>query len=221
MDSPAATDRRVTLTFDNGPDVEATPAVLDVLARRRVAATFFVVGERLADRALRRLAERAHAEGHWIGNHSMTHATPLGEEPGAAAAAREIEGAQRALGALAHPDRLFRPFGGGGNLDARLLSADAVRLLQEGGFTCVLWNAVPRDWEDAEGWPDRAFDQVRAQPWTNLVLHDIAGGAMAGLDGFLGRLADEGATFRHDFPPATVPIVRGKVMGSLEGLVAA
>ena len=67
----------VTLTFDNGPDPEATPHVLDVLAARDLKATFFVVGERLA--AARHLAERAHAEGHWIGNHTWTHRAPFGE----------------------------------------------------------------------------------------------------------------------------------------------
>lgn len=213
-------DRRATLTFDNGPDAAVTPAVLDALARRGIRATFFVVGERLADPGHRRLAEQARAEGHWIGNHSMTHATPLGEEPGAEAARREIVGAQEALGPLAHPDRLFRPFGGGGNLDARLLSPEAVGLLCQGGYTCVLWNAVPRDWEDAEGWPERALAQVGAQAWSNVVLHDIAGGAMARLDAFLGRLADAGVRLVQEFPPETVPILRGKVVGSLDGLVA-
>ncbi len=67
----------LTLSFDNGPDPEATPRVLDVLAERGLKATFFVVGEQL--RAHRALAERAHAEGHWIGNHTLTHPRPLGE----------------------------------------------------------------------------------------------------------------------------------------------
>src|SRR3546814_19449473 len=72
----------VTLTFDNGPEPEVTPAVLDVLARKEVAATFFVLGHKLADPERRALAERAAAEGHWIGNHTYTHETPLGRLPG-------------------------------------------------------------------------------------------------------------------------------------------
>ena len=55
------------------------------------------------------------------------------------------------LGALAHPDRLFRPFGGGGALDSGLLNRKVVDYLCAGGFTCVLWNCVPRDWEDPDG----------------------------------------------------------------------
>ena len=64
----------VTLTFDNGPAPGTTESVLDVLAERGIAATFFVVGTMLEAPGARALAERAAAEGHWIGNHSMTHA---------------------------------------------------------------------------------------------------------------------------------------------------
>ena len=65
----------VTLTFDNGPDPDTTPEVLAALAERDLRATFFVVGEKLA--AAREPAERAHAEGHWIGNHTWTHRAPI------------------------------------------------------------------------------------------------------------------------------------------------
>ena len=51
---------RVTLTFDNGPEPEITHFVLDVLARRKLAASFFVVGEKLATPAGRAAVERAH-----------------------------------------------------------------------------------------------------------------------------------------------------------------
>ena len=123
---PTASRRRslrpspdVTLSFDNGPDPAATPRVLDVLAERGLKATFFVVGEQL--RAHRALAERAVAEGHWIGNHTLTHPRPLGEVAEDAARC-EIEATQDAIGALAHPDRLFRPSGEGGELQRGLLS---------------------------------------------------------------------------------------------------
>ena len=69
--------KSVTLSFDNGPDPEVTPAVLDVLHRRGVAATFFVTGQRLS--RYRAPAERAAAEGHWIGNHTWSHTYPFRE----------------------------------------------------------------------------------------------------------------------------------------------
>jgi hypothetical protein len=67
----------LTLTFDNGPDPETTPFVLDVLARRSLRTTFFVVGHKLSTLEGRRLARRAHEEGHWIGNHTWRHSVPV------------------------------------------------------------------------------------------------------------------------------------------------
>ena len=108
---------RVTLTFDNGPNEDITPGVLAVLARHNVKASFFIVGEKLQKPELRRQAERAHDAGHWIGNHSMTHTTPLGEDRRPDSPEREIGAAQSLIGPLSHADRFFRPFGGGGHLD--------------------------------------------------------------------------------------------------------
>ncbi len=70
----------LTLSFDNGPEPDVTPDVLDVLRRRGIRSTFFVIGEKLADPARRRLAAQAHDEGHWIGNHTYTHSIPLGRQ---------------------------------------------------------------------------------------------------------------------------------------------
>jgi len=205
-------DGLLTLSFDNGPDPEATPRVLDVLAARGLRASFFVVGEALREH--RALAERAHAEGHWIGNHTLTHPRPLGES---GVAVCEIEAAQAELGALAHPDRLFRPSGAGGAIEPGLLSTAAVEALTAGRYTCVLWNAVPGDWEDADGWVETALRQVSERDWTLLVLHDVAGAAADRLDEFLTRVDAE---IVQDFPPACVPIRRGAVTGTLDGLLA-
>src|SRR5262245_36881891 len=68
---------RIALTFDDGPDPEVTPRILELLAAHGQRATFFVIGRRAeAEPALvRAIAEQGHA----IGNHSSTHAwlTPL------------------------------------------------------------------------------------------------------------------------------------------------
>jgi len=117
----------ITLSFDNGPDPEITPQVLDVLRRHGIKATFFVVGEKLRDR--RKFAERAHAEGHWIGNHTFNHQVPLGLCVERGMAAREIDATQRLIGHLAHSRRFFRPFGGGGIRDRRLLNREALQTL--------------------------------------------------------------------------------------------
>ena len=60
---------------------------------------------------------------------------PLGRVDDAGRVRREIDLTQELLGDLAHPDRLFRPFGGGGNLDERLLNDAAVDHLVAGGYT--------------------------------------------------------------------------------------
>jgi peptidoglycan/xylan/chitin deacetylase (PgdA/CDA1 family) len=209
----------LTVTFDNGPEPSVTPGVLDVLARHGIASTFFVIGNKLQNPPARACAERAHSEGHWIGNHTWTHTRPLGEQPGEQAAQLEIGRTQAEIGSLLQPAPLFRPTGGGGNLDRRLLSPEAAAMLQAGGYSCVLWNAVPRDWENPDGWVGTALDQLALQPWTLMVLHDLPNGAMRHLDRFLTEVAHRGGRFRQDFPPECMPITKGSVTGPLEDFV--
>lgn len=212
--------RRLTLSFDNGPTPEFTPTVLDVLAERGLTTTFFIVGTDLQRDGSRELVERARAEGHRIGNHTMTHQVLLGRTDDEAAPEKEIEQAQLLLGDLAHEERYFRPWGDGGLLGPHLLSRQAVDHLERGGYSLVLWNSVPRDWEDATGWPARARADIERQDWTVVVLHDNSE-AVAQLAPFLDAVLADGVELRTDFPDACVPIRRGERIGSLEGLVAA
>ncbi|HEV2783124.1 MAG TPA: bifunctional polysaccharide deacetylase/glycosyltransferase family 2 protein [Actinophytocola sp.] len=64
-------DRTIALTFDDGPDPQWTPAILDVLARHDVHATFFVTGAHAAEHP--GLVERILAAGHEVGHHTATH----------------------------------------------------------------------------------------------------------------------------------------------------
>lgn len=212
---------QVTLSFDNGPEPAVTPRVLQVLERFGLKATFFVLGAKLADPARRALAARAHGAGHWIGNHTRTHAVPLGNIADPATLVDEICGTQALIGELAHPDRLFRPFGGGGELGPHLLNSYALNVLERERMTCVLWNAVPRDWQNPKGWVETALGQCRAQPWTLLVLHDLPTGAMDRLEEFIQRALAAGARFRQDFPADCVPLVRGAAVAPLEPYLTA
>ncbi|MEJ2033698.1 MAG: glycosyltransferase [Deltaproteobacteria bacterium] len=64
-------DRKIALTFDDGPDPEYTPMILDALKKAQVPATFFVIGyQGLQNQSL---LKREFAEGHEIGNHTFTH----------------------------------------------------------------------------------------------------------------------------------------------------
>ncbi|MES2944797.1 MAG: polysaccharide deacetylase family protein [Pseudomonadota bacterium] len=210
--------KRITLSFDNGPDPETTPFVLDILARRNIRTTFFVVGQNLEK--ARAPAERAAAEGHWIGNHTWSHSHPFRTNGDIEFVRAEIERTQELMGTLAHPSKLFRPFGGGGRLDGAL-NRTATDHLSAGGYTCVLWNAVPGDFRDKDGWPQVAAQQIAARDWPLVVLHDIYAGAMRHLDGFLGTLQDQGYSFEQDFPPDCIAMQGGihtKVMS--EGVLA-
>jgi peptidoglycan-N-acetylglucosamine deacetylase len=206
----------LTLSFDNGPTPEVTPFVLDVLAHCNVKSTFFVIGEKLVRPGGRALAERAHAEGHWIGNHTWSHSLPFGLMALEAANA-EFDRAQAAIGPLVHPHHFFRPYGQGGNLDSRLLSRPVLDHLSRARATVVLWSALPRDWQDAEGWVDRALIQVEASPWSLMVLHDIGGGAMRHLDRFIGLVTDRGGRIRQEFPPDCLPMVDGEMRLPIDG----
>jgi peptidoglycan-N-acetylglucosamine deacetylase len=211
----------VTLTFDNGPEPDVTPGVLRTLASHDIRTTFFVLGQNLADPARRALSAEAAAQGHWIANHTYTHSVPLGlrKEPGVAQ--EEIGRTQALIGDLSHPDKFFRPFGGGGHLDRRLLNQETLEFLTQGGFTVVLWNCVPGDFKDPDGWVETALKQVEQQAWPLMVLHDLPNGASRHLDRFLGTMKDRGARFRQDFPEDCLPIRRGNIARPVDAYVAA
>lgn len=211
---------KITLSFDNGPDPEVTPFVLDRLARHEIKTTFFVVGDKLRDPGRFETARRAHAEGHWIGNHTFNHLVPFGRGRYPEISPSEISRTQELIGDLAHPGKLFRPFGGGGFLNNSLLDAPAVDYLVVNHFTCVLWNAVPRDWEDPKNWVATAIQQCGELKWALLVLHDLPTGAMEHLDRFIDEINGRGGSFVQDFPPDCVPIVRGKITSSIDEYVA-
>jgi peptidoglycan-N-acetylglucosamine deacetylase len=212
--------RRITLSFDNGPFPGVTPGVLDVLAGFELGATFFVCGKDAVEPRKRAILERARAEGHRIGNHTQTHTIELGATDDPRAPEVEIGVAQEALGDLAEPERWFRPYGGGGLLGPRLLSRAAVDYLRKGRYSMVLWNSVPRDWEDPEGWPERALADAGRRDWTLLVVHDIPTGAMSALPRFVERALAEGAEIVADLPPTCVPMRMGEVVLPLDGLVS-
>ena len=75
----AAAQRRIALTFDDGPDPRWTPTVLALLARHQIPATFFVVGARAARHP--QLVHAEHTAGHQIGNHTWTHVDLVTHRP--------------------------------------------------------------------------------------------------------------------------------------------
>jgi peptidoglycan/xylan/chitin deacetylase (PgdA/CDA1 family) len=99
--------RRVALTFDDGPDARSTPALLDLLRDTGMSAAFFCVGERVA--ANRELAARIVREGHLLENHSYAHSNATNFF-GLTRLRTELERAQAAVKeAVGIAPTLFRP----------------------------------------------------------------------------------------------------------------
>jgi hypothetical protein len=87
-----------------------------------------------------------------------------------------------------------------------------VERLQAEGYTCVLWNSVPGDFRDPEGWLERAIADCQSHDWTLLVLHDLPNGAMDHLEEFVARQKRSGFDLTQEFPPDCVPILDGKAV---------
>ncbi|MFY9854844.1 MAG: polysaccharide deacetylase family protein [Terracidiphilus sp.] len=158
----------LALTFDDGPNPLWTPRLLDILARREVRATFFLVG-RYAQ-AEPALVRQIIAAGHQIGNHSWSHLNL------ALASAHRIEDqlsrtSQTLEQITGSPVRFFRPpFG------AR--RPEVLRIARRLGLAPVLWNAMTSDWKNPS--PDaiakkltRKIDSLTSDGYAaNIVLHD-------------------------------------------------
>lgn len=156
---------QVYLTFDDGPDPEWTPRVLDLLARADVRATFFVVGRRAREHAwlLRRIAEA----GHEVGNHSFEHRHPwLVSAPVARGEVRN--GAAAVADLLGQAPRYYRPpFG--------RLRGCAIDEAQRGGQRVVLWSRSAVDWGPLGHSPAIASRLRGTRPGDIVLMHDGRG----------------------------------------------
>ncbi|WP_308166130.1 polysaccharide deacetylase family protein [Actinomadura sp. NEAU-AAG7] len=176
--------RCVALTFDDGP-VESTAKLLDILAERRIRATFFLIGKNAAERP--DMVRREYAAGHEIANHSYTHAD-LGHAPEKMVDA-ELTGTQeairRAIGVA--PVLLRPPYGSTG----RRLTSKTRRM----GLAQVLWTVDPLDWQirDSRAVERRVMKSVR--PGDVVLMHDIHPTTVAAVPRILDRLERDGYVF--------------------------
>jgi len=158
------TQDRVALSFDDGPDPEVTPAVLDALAEHGARATFFAIGRQLE--AHPRLARRIAAEGHELGNHSWRHSR-WQNFFGTAEQAREIARGARAIAAVTGRSAtpLYRPPIG-------LKSPPFARAARQARLTLVGWSLRSRDTQTTD--PERIAARVlrRIRPGDIVLLHD-------------------------------------------------
>lgn len=149
----------IALTFDDGPDPEFTPCLLDVLASHGASATFFCLGKSAAENP--EIVRRAAREGHTIGNHSWDHPSF------AHISHRERVGQLRRCASIlgSHEMTFFRPPYG----DQTPVSQLHVRLL---GYRDIGWSVAGYDWLDHPGdWiADRLVEQTG--PGDIVLLHD-------------------------------------------------
>ncbi len=136
--SLAAEEKRVYLTFDDGPSTVVTNRILDTLKQEDVKATFFIVSDRAKTRkeTLLRIAQ----EGHTVGVHSASHDYTKIYTSTDALLADVRECAQFITSVVGTPPRVYR-FPGGKS------SKDYLPLIEGEGLKCVSWNACCRDEE--------------------------------------------------------------------------
>lgn len=132
---PAGT-RKLALTFDDGPSDPWTPRLLDVLARRRVRATFFMIGSYVRQHP--EIARMVAEAGHEIGNHTFSHPNLIFASP--ASVRTELAQCNAAIeAATGRPTVFFRPpFGG--------RRPDVLRAVAAAGLQTIMWRASSYDW---------------------------------------------------------------------------
>ena len=152
---------QVALTFDDGPSY-VTDRVLDVLEEVGVKATFFVIGERVADheRQLRRMA----ACGFQIGNHTWNHKF-ISKMSSDELRQTLLQTNDAICGACGVTPTIMRPPGGA-------WSDEALAVLGEMGLPAVFWSVDPRDWEtqDAQSTINHVLSHV--EDGSIVIMHD-------------------------------------------------
>ena len=163
LDDRLADTSLAALTFDDGPHPQGTPALLDMLDRLDVKATFFLVGEQVAQRP--GLAGEIAARGHTVGLHSYTHRVATWLTPRAFRDEMDRSAAVITEATGRSPD-LYRPPRG-------ILTYGALAEVRRRGLHPVLWAADGRDWR-ASATPESICSRIsrRLRGGEVVLLHD-------------------------------------------------
>jgi len=164
VSSHGETDKKaITLTFDDGPDSENTPQILDILAKFRIKAAFFVIGKKIKgnEEILKKMAN----EGHIIGNHTWSH-TYLWDfySPGRMAdeIERNIMETERITGKRM---KFFRPPYG-------VINPMVAKAIRKTGVRVVAWSF--RSFDTAATNPASLYDKTlcKTKPGDIMLFHD-------------------------------------------------
>lgn len=172
-------NKKVALTFDDGPDSKYTPKILDILKENKVKATFFLVGknaEKYPD-----IVKRIVKEGHTLGNHSWDHSklTELTSEQ----ISEEIAKTDRVLKSVTgHVPTLFRAPYGAVN---KKVEADVAA----SGHKLASWSVDTRDWDGTSVAGIMEYVKKQTKPG-GIVLQHSAGGKNSNLDNTVEALPE-------------------------------
>jgi len=154
----------VAMTFDDGPHQTLTPKLLDLLAQKKIKATFFVLGENAQRHP--EILQRAVAEGHEIGNHSWSHPNlaKLSNEALRSQLQRTDDVITQAIGL--HPKIMRPPYG-------ELTPNQRQWVNREFGYKVILWDVDPLDWK--EPGPSIVAQRIirETKPGSIMLSHDI------------------------------------------------
>lgn len=154
----------IALTYDDGPDLEKTPLLLEILREYGVCVTFFVQGKHLASEEAAALIQQAVADGHEIGSHTWSHINLK------KSTTKQIESelsrtSERIAELTGAPATLLRPpFG---SYDAKTRKAAEAL-----GLSLILWSVDTKDWSSNNAKSILKEVQRAAKPGGIILLHD-------------------------------------------------
>ncbi len=155
-------EKKVALTFDDGPHPVFTPQVLDVLKANLVPATFFLIGKHLSDHP--DIGRRLAAEGHESANHTYSHQLLMRLDD--ARIKEEIHKTHTLVSQLnGQSPRFLRPPMG-------LFSKRVLDLIEDSGYHTVVGDVYPRD--PHRPGKEKIVNRIltRTQPGSIIILHD-------------------------------------------------
>jgi peptidoglycan-N-acetylglucosamine deacetylase len=176
----------VALTFDDGPNSKLTPKLLDLLGTHHIKATFFVIGQNVAENP--EIVARAAYEGHEIGNHSWSHPN-LGKMSDEAAR-RELQKTEDAIrNAIGNRPILMRP--PYGSITAR----QKKWINHEFGYKIIMWDVDPLDWKRPG--PAAVCNRIvrNTRAGSIILSHDIHPGTIEAMPATIDQLEAKGFKF--------------------------
>jgi len=184
-------DKKIALTFDDGPDGKTTPQILDILNQYNIPATFFVLGKNV--RAYPNIVKRMIDEGHQIANHSWSHLRPT--ELSLEEFILEVDSAEKILQDTNIASQFFYyrpPYG--------LVTPVQIESMKIKGYKIISWSIDSLDWIESE--PEKIRDKVvsSAHPGAIVLMHCAGGkdqrvGTIKALPGIIEGLTRQGYEF--------------------------